>query len=206
MNPIPSSTLPVCQENLVTLFCRANQKQESLRPLVRLIGLLIRCGAKICHLLENGKKISQQAHFLPNHIDFRFNQYSLILGIFFLHLFRRKTVEVLNLKKIRNIKEYSAGTLMLFLIFSNSEHPLFYVWKDAKTSLNQGVSIKIKVDVVWQGKDVCWRIFDHFQRVLALSFVSHSSFVSIDCLIDWLIESMHVLYHFFIISTVFFVK
>ena len=41
----------------------------------------------------------------------------------------------------------------------------FHVWKHSQTSLNQGVSLKIKIDLVW-GKNVAWwRIFLPFPPV-----------------------------------------
>ena len=52
--------------------------------------------------------------------------------------------------KIRNNKKCADGALVLFLMFSNSKHPLFHVWKHLETSLNQGVAIEIKVYGVWK--------------------------------------------------------
>ena len=125
------------------------------------------------------KKFLIKRHFSPNHSDFDFNRYPWsILFDFksFLGVFKRGTVDVLNLKKRKknmkkNKKKCTGGALILFLIFQTSTHLQFYVWTHSKTSLNQRGS-RVKPESMWLGgKKVAWwgggggvAVFYHFQR------------------------------------------
>ena len=71
----------------------------------------------------------------------------------------------LNLKKVKKKIRASPGHFFSFLIFLNSKHLTFYFYICAnwKTSLNQRVCMKMKMDMVWEKKLLAGGLFTIFQ-------------------------------------------
>ena len=113
--------------------------------------------ANIRHPLEKGKTSASRQLSYPNPIRLWFQSVFFDFGIF-LNVFKPKNVNVLNLKKIQKQgKMCSWRHHFVFDVFQIEKIHFFYVWKRSKTSLNQKVSMKIKVSVVWRKKVAGWR-------------------------------------------------
>ena len=66
---------------------------------------------------------------------------------------------------------------------SISKHPLFYVWARSETSLNQGVSIKIKADMIWNNNLAVWLDFYTFPATDRIEIYPRKAFNKWKCIL-----------------------
>ena len=97
-------------------------------------------------------------------------------------------VDVSNLKKIKNKMRALPAHFHCFSFSSNSKH-LFYVRRHSEPSLNQVLSIKINVDVVWKQNWLSELISILFQRLTGFFQPGSKRFETVHQL------SFHEIYH-----------